>query len=182
MKNTLIDNAKELNKEINKAIEEFSKHGTELDEKGFIHGISSLSVLSDYKLKPIIVEYENKQKFFDVIIDILKVIIPINFTLLLTSFSLAMLKQASVGILFTFSFGIFALIFTIYKRRKVTEKYISLYKSTCDELMDQFKELLKKLERVNGVNNAILEWKQKKLLNMMKKQDENLDKINLDKK
>ena len=136
--------------EIKNEIDDLLRLGIESNEKLISHDLTVASFVSDYIIKPVLIELENKQKSIDVLIDILKFVIPINFTLLITSLSITALSKALIWLWVIFIVLLSLLLFIIYKRYKLTEKYIRIYKETHEFLTNNFQENTNKnLTRVN---------------------------------
>jgi hypothetical protein len=126
--------------EIEKELENLIHEGVELNENLYKGHLTVISFMAEYTIKPLQLEYENNIKSIDVIIDILKFAIPINFTLIITSYSVAVLHRASGWLLGIFLGLIVLLLIFISKRHDLTKKYIFIYKKAHDLLYDAFRD------------------------------------------
>ena len=173
----MVGNIRDYLEKINKEIYEFSKEGNEYNDKIIGYDRYFISMLSEYIITPQTVEYENKQKSIDVIIDILKFLIPISFTLWITSLSLSILFHASTWLIIILLILILILIFSIYKRIQLTEKYISYYKVAYDILMKHFRGYsIKKIDGIDKVSRITLGLHQEKIREMLKEVDAEIKK------
>jgi hypothetical protein len=145
-----------------KSINESRRLHIEYTEKLLNIELSLLSFASKNLVEPYLISIENNQKSIDVVVDILKFLIPINFTLLITSYSLPILSSASTWSLLTLLSLILFLLKLIDRRNKLTDKYIAFLRSCSDLYINYFTEKsYENTEAILDVSTALLNWRLK---------------------
>jgi hypothetical protein len=148
----MFENISDYEKEVAKEIGTFSKDGIELYEKLYNADLSFLSVASEYLIKPVVLEHDSRQKSIDIALEILKFIIPFNFTLWLTSLSFTMLSHARIWLLISLIALVTILMYLIYMRFKLTDKYISVIRGVYRIFLDFYID--NSLEKVSKAQNV----------------------------
>jgi hypothetical protein len=179
-----MSNIKEIFDKMDKEHEQLSKELGEFDKEQIAlyrdQAESTKEVvefIANYKVKSLLFEYDNEIKSVDVVIDILKFIIPIAFSIWIASYSLQQLSRTTNFIIWVLSALIILMSITLWKRSSLTKKYIKLYKRNFESAKNRFHAVIdmKYKARVATLNS--IQVRNERGLKILEKQGKILDEL-----
>jgi uncharacterized coiled-coil protein SlyX len=103
----------------------------------------------EYQTKPVLFAYENAIKSIDVLIDIVKFITPIMFSVWIASFSINQLSETGDAVQWVLVGLIICMALLLWNRRRITKRHMKRYQIIFDRATESYLEGLEMRHKAN---------------------------------
>lgn len=119
-----------------------------------------VNFLAEYKIKPLQFKYDNEIKSIDVLLDILKFIIPISFSVWIATYTVKELSKAANLSTYILVGLVIVMIIVIVWRYFQTKEYIRLFKKSYDVIISRYSA---SLDMKQTAKTQHVEWLSKRI-------------------